>query len=92
MKESAIAGKTEEAVPTSAETLGVSRSSVSAWLKVLLKVLLVEGVGGLCVQWQGGRPSKLTPLIYREFQVAYNVHYIATLLKNLGFSGCRHRK
>ena len=45
-----------ETVASSAETLGVSRASVSAWLKTLL----VEGVAGLRVQWQGGRPSKLT--------------------------------
>lgn len=102
-----------ETVASSAETLGVSRASVYAWLKTLL----VEGVAGLRVQWQGGRPSKLTrtqkrrlvelvkagpqaagyptgcwnacliqEVIYREFGVAYNVHYLAALLKNLGFS------
>ena len=43
-------------VASSAETLGISRASVSAWLKTWL----VEGVAGLRVQWRGGRPSKLT--------------------------------
>ena len=102
-----------ETVASSAETLGVSRASVYAWLKTLL----VEGVAGLRVQWRGGRPSKLTrtqkrrlvelvkagpqaagyptgcwnacliqEVIYREFGVAYTVHYLVALLKNLGFS------
>ena len=92
-----------ETVASSAETLGVSRASVYAWLKTLL----VEGVAGLRVQWRGGRPSKLTrtqkrrlvelvkagpqaagyptgcwnawliqEVIYREFGVAYTVHYL----------------
>lgn len=102
-----------EAVPSIAETVGVSPGSVYAWLKALL----VEGVAGLRVQWRGGRPSKLTrtqkrrlvelvkvgpraagyptgcwnalliqQVIYREFGAEYNVHYVAALLKNLGFS------
>ncbi len=105
-----------ETVPSIAETLGVSRASVYAWLQTLL----VEGLAGLRVQWRGGRPSKLTrtqkrrlvrlvevvkagpqaagfptgcwntcliqEVIQREFGVAYNVHYLAALLKNLGFS------
>ncbi len=102
-----------EAVPTVAATLGVSPASVYGWLKILL----VQGVTSLRVQWRGGRPSKLTrtqkrrlvdlvkagpqaagyptgcwnacliqEVIYREFGVAYNVHYLATLLKTLGFS------
>jgi transposase len=105
-----------ETVPSIAETLGVSRASVYAWLQTLL----VEGLAGLRVQWRGGRPSKLTrtqkrrlvrlvevvkagpqaagfptgcwntcliqEVIQREFGVAYNVHSLAALLKNLGFS------
>ncbi len=102
-----------EAVPTVAATLGVSPASVYGWLKILL----VQGVTSLRVQWRGGRPSKLTrtqkrrlvelvkagpqaagyptgcwnacliqEVIYREFGIAYNVHYLAALLKTLGFS------
>ena len=43
-------------MPTVAATLGVSPTSVYGWLKILL----VQGVAGLRVQWRGGRPSKLT--------------------------------
>jgi transposase len=45
-----------QAVESVAATLGVSPASVYQWLQTLL----VEGVGGLRVQWRGGRPSKLT--------------------------------
>ena len=37
--------------------VGVSPATVYAWLRALLR----EGVGGLRVQWRGGRPRKLTP-------------------------------
>ncbi len=36
--------------------VGVSPSSVYAWLRAFL----LEGVAGLRVRWRGGRPSKLT--------------------------------
>ena len=96
-----------------AQELGCSVSSLYEWLKRLV----YEGVVGLKVSWQGGRPSKLSKaqkvrlaefvkagpsaagfesacwnagmiqaLIEREFGVLYNVHYVAELLGNLGFS------
>lgn len=102
-----------EPVEAVAASMGLSRSSVYAWLRAFL----LEGVAGLRVQWKGGRPAKLTltqrrrlaelieagpeaagfprgcwhalliqQLILREFGVVYNVHYVATLLHNLGFS------
>ena len=37
--------------------VGVSRSSVYAWLHAFL----LEGMSGLRVHWRGGRPPKLTP-------------------------------
>ena len=40
-----------------AASIGVSSSSVYAWLSAFL----LKGVAGLRVQWQGGRPRKLTP-------------------------------
>ena len=46
-------GEPAEAV---ASGVGVSPSSVYAWLRAFL----LEGVAGLRVQWRGGRPSKLT--------------------------------
>lgn len=46
-----------EAVETIAASLGVGASSVYGWLRTFL----VEGTGGLRVQWRGGRPPKLTP-------------------------------
>jgi len=102
-----------EAAEAVASGVGVSPSTVYAWLHALL----LEGVGGLRVRWRGGRPRKLTraqqrrlaeivetgpeaagfptgcwhalliqQVIQREFGVSYNVHYLATLLHNLGFS------
>ena len=102
-----------EPVGAVAASVGVSASSVYAWLAAFL----LKGVAGLRVPWQGGRPPKLTPsqrqrlaeivkagpeaagfptgcwhalliqqIILREFGVSYNVHYLATLLHNLGFS------
>jgi transposase len=96
-----------------ATSVGASASSGYAWLHAFLR----DGASGLRVQWQGGRPPKLTPtqrqrlaeivtagpeaagfptgcwhallvqqVIWREFRVTYNVQYLATLLKNLGFS------
>ena len=103
----------EEPVKLIAQAVGVSPSTVYAWLRAFL----LEGVDGLRVQWRGGRPQKLTKtqrqrlaeiieagpeaagfptgcwhalliqqVIQREFGVTYNVQYLATLLKNLGFS------
>jgi transposase len=46
-----------EPVDRVAAGVGVSASSVYAWLAAFL----LEGVAGLHVQWQGGRPPKLTP-------------------------------
>ncbi len=46
-----------EPVTEVAASLGLSRSSVYAWLRAFL----LEGVAGLKVQWKGGRPRKLTP-------------------------------
>jgi transposase len=46
-----------ESVATAAAGVGVSRSSVYAWLRGFL----LEGVAGLRVHWHGGRPPKLTP-------------------------------
>src|SRR5688500_18521062 len=46
-----------EPVDAVAAGVSVSPSAVYAWLKAFL----VEGVGGLRVQWRGGRPPKLTP-------------------------------
>lgn len=46
-----------EPVAAIAAGLDVSGSTVYAWLTAFL----VEGVAGLRVQWQGGRPRKLTP-------------------------------
>jgi len=102
-----------EPVEQVAAGVGVSPSTVYAWLHALL----LEGVGGLRVHWRGGRPPKLTKaqrqrlaaiveagpeaagfptgcwhalliqqVIAREFGVSYNVHYLATLLRTLGFS------
>jgi transposase len=102
-----------EPVEQVAAGVGVSASSVYAWLRALL----LEGVAGLRVRWRGGRPSKLTTaqrqrlaalvdagpqaagfptgcwhalliqqVIQREFGVTYNVHYLAALLRSLGFS------
>ena len=45
-----------EAVEPVAAGVGVSPSSVYAWLRAFL----LEGVAGLRVRWRGGRPSKLT--------------------------------
>jgi transposase len=47
-------GETVEAV---ADTLGIDESSIYRWVKVLL----IEGIGGLKPRWKGGRPPKLTP-------------------------------
>src|SRR5688572_9445203 len=47
-------GEAADAVATS---VGVGRSTVYGWLRALL----LEGVAGLRVRWQGGRPPKLTP-------------------------------
>ena len=47
-------GETVDAV---ASGVGVGRSTVYGWLRAFL----VEGVVGLRVRWQGGRPAKLTP-------------------------------
>ena len=102
-----------ESVPLIAAGVGVSPSTVYAWLRAFL----LEGVDGLRVQWRGGRPRKLTKtqrarlatiieagpeaagfptgcwhalliqqVIQQEFGVTYNVQYLATLLKSLGFS------
>lgn len=102
-----------EKIDATAQTHGVSRSSVYAWLKQLM----VEGIESLKPKWKGGRKSKLAKtqkkrlcelvkagpeaagfpsacwnaamiqeMILREFEVLYNVHYVAELLKNLGFS------
>jgi transposase len=102
-----------EPVDAVASGVGVSPSTVYAWLRALL----LEGVAGLRVRWRCGRPRKLTQaqrewlaelvaagpqaagfatgcwhalliqqVIAREFGVSYNVHYLATLLHNLGFS------
>jgi transposase len=102
-----------DGIEVAAQTHGVSRSSVYAWLKQLM----VEGVASLKPKWKGGRPSKLTKtqkkrlydlvkagpgaagfpsacwnaamiqeMILKAFGVLYNVHYVAELLKNLGFS------
>jgi transposase len=46
----------EEPVDWVASGVGVSPSTVYAWLRTLL----VEGVAGLRVRWRGGRPPKLT--------------------------------
>lgn len=46
-----------EAVDAVAAGVGVSPSTVYAWLAALL----LEGVAGLQVCWKGGRPKKLTP-------------------------------
>jgi transposase len=46
-----------ERVEHVAAGVGVSPSSVYAWLQAFL----VEGVAGLRVRWRGGRPAKLTP-------------------------------
>jgi transposase len=46
----------EEPVKVIALGVGVSPSTVYAWLRALL----VEGVAGLRVRWRGGRPTKLT--------------------------------
>lgn len=72
-------GETVDAV---AAGLGVGRSTVYGWLRAFL----VEGVAGLRVQWQGGRPSKLTPTQRRR---------LATIVKAgpeaAGFpTGCWH--
>jgi transposase len=45
-----------EPVPVIAAGVGVSPSTVYAWLRALL----LAGVDGLRVQWRGGRPPKLT--------------------------------
>lgn len=102
-----------ESVEQVAAGVGVSPSSVYAWLGGFL----LAGVGGLRVRRGGGRPPKLTKtqrqqlaaiitagpeaagfptgcwhalliqqVIAREFGVSYNVHYVAELLKTLGFS------
>ena len=102
-----------EPVDRVAAGVGISPSSVYAWLRAFL----LEGVAGLRVRWRGGRPAKLTKtqrqrlaaiieggpeaagfptgcwhalliqqVIQREFGVSYNVHYLATLLRGLGFS------
>lgn len=102
-----------EPVAVIAAGVGVSPSTVYAWLRALL----LTGVDGLRVQWRGGRPPKLTKtqrqrvaeiieagpeaagfptgcwhalliqqVIQREFGVTYNVQYLATLLRSLGFS------
>jgi transposase len=46
-----------EPVDRVAAGVGVSPSTVYAWLRALL----VEGAAGLHVHWRGGRPPKLTP-------------------------------
>jgi transposase len=46
----------EEPVTLIAAGVGVSPSTVYAWLRAFL----LEGVPGLRVQWRGGRPTKLT--------------------------------
>src|SRR3954453_15493522 len=46
----------EEPVPLIAAGVGVSPSTVYAWLRAFL----LEGVAGLRVRWRGGRPRKLT--------------------------------
>ncbi len=46
-----------EPVAEVADSLGISRSSVYAWLSAFL----LQGVNGLKVQWKGGRSRKLTP-------------------------------
>src|SRR5262245_36924906 len=46
-----------EAVDVAATGVGMGRSTVYAWLRAFL----LEGVAGLRVRWQGGRPPKLTP-------------------------------
>jgi transposase len=51
-----------EPVPAVAAGVGVSPSSVYGWLAAFL----LEGVAGLRVQWQGGRPKKLTPTQQRR--------------------------
>ena len=45
-----------EPVTLIATGVGVSPSTVYAWLRAFL----LEGVAGLRVQWRGGRPRKLT--------------------------------
>jgi transposase len=45
-----------EPVARVAAGVGVSPSSVYAWLRALL----LEGLAGLRVRWRGGRPPKLT--------------------------------
>src|SRR4051794_19598922 len=45
-----------EPVKLIAEGVGVSPSTVYAWLRTFL----LEGVAGLRVTWRGGRPRKLT--------------------------------
>src|SRR3954468_24866425 len=102
-----------EPVERAAGGVGVSASSVYAWLRAFL----LAGVDGLRGRWRGGGPAKLTAaqrqrlgeiveagpeaagfptgcwhalliqqVIQREFGVTYNVQYLATLLKGLGFS------
>lgn len=51
-----------EPVDAVATGVGVSPSSVYAWLKAFL----LEGMAGLRVQWKGGRPQKLTPTQQRR--------------------------
>ncbi len=46
-----------EAADGVAASVGVGRSTVYGWLRRFL----LEGVAGLRVRWQGGRPPKLTP-------------------------------
>src|SRR3954469_19781969 len=46
----------DEPVPVIAAGVGVSPSTVYAWLRAFL----LEGVAGLRVTWRGGRPRKLT--------------------------------
>jgi transposase len=51
-----------EPVGAVATSVGVGRSTVYGWLRAFL----VEGVAGLRVRWQGGRPPKLTPTQRRQ--------------------------
>jgi transposase len=72
-------GERVEAVATG---VGVSPSTVYAWLRALL----LEGVAGLRVRWRGGRPAKLTKTQRRQL-----AEIIAAGPEAAGFpTGCWH--
>jgi transposase len=71
-----------EPVEAVASGVGVSASTVYVWLKALL----LEGLGGLQVQWRGGRPRKLT-----QTQRARLAEIITAGPEAAGFpTGCWH--